>query len=424
MKNFLTRLIFIVIAVGCTHVNMHSNDFSSFSDTLVIEMQKKKGIDIFTNGARQVQLMDTSNLPEPQFNYLKNLKFPKGFTNLKVTSFAVDFKPSMFIDYKKGIFDSLFFSSLLKKYDLDTTNLPIPDLSDNSVCMMVANRRDSSVIVVDENNNKEFTDDPVREITPFVFKSNKNLIPCKYKIYNGREFKQDSAWLNIGTMNLNSIWYSVSQIMEASLFLAKEEYQLGVIGEGFTFDRPLLCVLGQHGIMKDSIIIKDVVKRGEYIKLNDNYYQFNKISNDGRLITLIKETNFRNKVGTQVGMLAPGFKCKTINNDTLIYEKCWGKYVLIANMSGCTPDSYDAYKKLIKAGLNNLIIIGVNYEIKENFGGNLVDASIGFNKEFYEIFRHEYSSYDCYLIDTDGRIADNFDIFYWEKSLRDKFEWK
>ena len=98
------------------------------------------------------------------------------------------------------------------------------------------------------------------------------------------------------------------------------------------------------------------------------------------------------------------------------------KTILIANFSGCTRQSYDLYKKIIDQYSDKFDIIGVEYDIKENIGGLMVDIKDSVNIDFYKNYRNAYSSYDCYLINSEKRIIDKFDIFDWEKTLNKHIE--
>jgi len=64
-----------------------------------------------------------------------------------------------------------------------------------------------------------------------------------------------------------------------------------------------------------------------------------------------------------------------------------------------------------------LKIVGVNYGIRENLGGIMVDIEDKYNLEFYNNYRNAYSSYECLLIDKKGKIIDKFDVFDWKKNL-------
>jgi hypothetical protein len=131
---------------------------------------------------------------------------------------------------------------------------------------------------------------------------------------------------------------------------------------------------------------------------------------------LIKEKNFQGKVGTQVGMMAPGFECKTTAGELVKCDDFKGQ-LLIANVSGCTPRSYDCYNQLLSAYCTMICILGIENGNIESINGKVIDAGDKFNKDFYDKYRKEYSSYNCYLVNTDGRIINKFEVFDWEVNL-------
>ena len=164
--------------------------------------------------------------------------------------------------------------------------------------------------------------------------------------------------------------------------------------------------------------MRDIINYGEYVRLGKDYYKFHDLYNGCGTIVLTKEERFDTIIGTQIGMLAPKFQCFTIHNDTISSDNLdWHKPILIANFSGCTGRSYDKFNELNTLLGDTINIIGLESGINKDIGGILVDVEIEYNKDIYKKYRNAYSSYDCYLIDTNKRIIDKFDIFDWETYL-------
>ena len=109
---------------------------------------------------------------------------------------------------------------------------------------------------------------------------------------------------------------------------------------------------------------------------------------------------------------------KNNENDTLDLNRLNNKPILIANISGCSPRSYDIYEELYNSTSKSLNIIGLDSGIKKGLSGTLVDVEDKFNEEIYKNYRNAYS-YNCYLIDVNGRISDKFQIFNWKMYLED-----
>ena len=189
----------------------------------------------------------------------------------------------------------------------------------------------------------------------------------------------------------------------------------------FSFSEPVISLLAQDGLRKDSLLTKEFINRGEYLKLNNTFFLFKDISNDGRYITLIKEKHFEEKIGTQVDMIIPDFVIKLTNGKILKSSDKRKKLLLFANISGCNPDSYEMFRKLTSKDQNGIDIIGIEYGQSNNFGVPMVDTRDSFNNDFYLKYRNEWSSYDCFLINENGRLIDEFEIFEWESVLLNYF---
>jgi hypothetical protein len=412
-------LIIVFLNIGCRNTDNLHNVFNSKDDTLVLKTYKNPGIGIFPVFESPVYFRDTSVLSTFQLHLI----FPDKTDNIKVFFFLVDGKSMLYKHFKEGKYDTALFNFEARRMNIDTSNLPMPENSENTIYIMTATKDGSSIIIVDENNNADFRDDSIRKITKLDIHSTQNLIKCRYRIYNGSEYVIDSTWINIGTKDSETSWL-MARHLSADFSIDDEKYQMGLVDylSFCTFDRPLLALLEEKGVSKDSLTENDLIERGEYLKLKDAYYKFDNISNDGNFITLIKEKHYELQIGTQPGLIAPDFKCITTDGDTIKKNDYKNKLLLIANTSGCAPGSYYMYKQLIDACKDKIIVIGVEYEIKEKQGGIIIDASNKFNRDFYEKYRQDYSSYNCYLIDSMGRISNKFRIFDWEKNLKHRFE--
>lgn len=407
----ITLFITIVIIIGCsqTYHNHNLNQFTSQSDTLIIKSLKQKGVGLFKHGATSATFRDT--------NEWKNLEWFEGYPDYKIIF------PDNIEDLKLG-FHYIWFSPL--RYFDEKSNKTFVQknttLADQQIIMIEGKIDDKEVFIVDINNNKDLRDDSIRTFGEWDWNYINNLILCKYTIDLGNEIIEDSSWFQIGS-NKNYLLESTAQYLLADIFIDNVKYQFGVIDENsttFCFFRPILSLFENNGVKKDTILMRDIVKFGEYVRLGKNNYKFHDLYNGCGTIVLTKEERFDTLIGTQTGMLAPLFNCLTIHGDTISSnEMDWKKPLLIANFSGCTKRSYDEFKKLYTRLGNSLNIIGLEPGIKKDIGGILIDVENEYNKNIYKEYRDAYSSYDCYLIDTDKRIADKFEIFDWEDYLHE-----
>jgi peroxiredoxin len=403
---------------------IRDNHFTSYTDTLIVNTEKFKGYGIFQDeGAGAIEFNDTTK----RYDY--PVVFPKGITDIKLAWQPIDWKPLGFNNLKKSKSD--YLSTFLKNnfpHKIDTIN--IPSIKDNSICIMAGKKGNERVFVVDENNNKNFQDDSIRLSHKMDWKTTSKLINCKYNIYNGKAMVEDSSWVNIGLGQQDDLLFFVSHHLESTFSIRNQTYTIGVIegNSGFCFDKPILALIAQNGIKRDTLKESELLKKGEYLKLKDTYYQFDHVSNDGKHITLIKENDFKSKIGTQKGMLAPNFNCKAMDGDSIRFKDYEGKLLLIVNVSACwSPESsYKCYKELSEAYGKNIEILCIdrspvflNNSIKElKLTGKFIDAN---ENKMIEAYRPEFCSRTCFLINPVGRIVDKFEIFDWKSKMEQLF---
>ena len=417
-KSIMNTILFFIFlsAIFCSSCNKDIdkvNYFTSKNDTLIIKTETVKGVGMFPAGAGEIHF-ETNNrfIDFP-------LIVPENISDVKIGFELFDFKPWKYEQYKKGNMDRSSIIEDIYKGKIDT--LIAPSLKDNSICILSGSKDDKMIFIVDENNNKNFKDDKIRHYQKMDWKTTTNLIKCDYKIYNGKKLATDSTWINIGFSPIDStlLLFFVSHHLIADLKIDNNSFQIGLVDRqnSFWFDEPLVAVISENAYRKDTILKSDLLKLGEYLKLGNDYYCIQDITNDGSYLTLVKENNFFSKIGTQVGMIAPEFIFKSFNGDTLSKVTFKNEMFLIANISACTRSSFNEYKNLLAAMNGKLKIIGINYGITETLGGIMVDIEDEYNREFYNHYRNAYSSYECLLIDKEGRIIDKFDIFNWKKNL-------
>jgi hypothetical protein len=383
MKILLTVFLLIAsITHGCKIHNERPNQFSSSNDTLIIRTEKQKGDGLFSLSVMPLDFKDTLE------EFTHRVVYPMQVTNIKRMEMSTDFRAA----------EAQF------------------------VEIMTGKINDKEVILVDENNNKDFTDDSIRIIKPIKWRTDDGLIKCKYLISNGNEIVIDSSWLRIGTWR-DDLWGGRSEHLIANFTLNKENYKVGIIDArlfGFFYGiYPEAAILSHNTETKDTLVQKDILQIGEFMHLDGNYYRFAYVTNNGEFITLIKEVNFNNIIGTQVGMIAPDFTCKTVSGDTIISSKLHDKIMIIANSCGCGGDSLStqAYYDMTKEYGSNCHIFRLDSKIDKCLDGLQIDIAEKFNNDIYNKFRNEYCSRICYVIDKNNRIIDKFPVDDWKSSL-------
>lgn len=383
MKNLLIILLLIgLLNHGCGIEKKTPNQFTSSYDTLIIRTEKHKGDGLFSLGLMRLDLKDTIE------EFAQPVVYPKQFTNIKRMEMSTDFraKESHYVDFMTGKIN------------------------------------DKEILIVDENNNNDFSDDSIRIIKQIKWRSDDDLIKCKYLISNGHEIVMDSSWLRIGTWR-DYLLGGRSEHLIADFNLDKENFKVGIIDTrlfGFFYGiYPEAAVLSHNKETKDTLYQKDILKIGEFLNLDEKYYRFENVTNNGEFITLIKETNFDKIIGTQIGMIAPDFTCRTVSGDTIISSRLHDRIMLIANSCGCGGDSLStqAYYDMRKEYGSNIYIFRLDSKIDKGLDGLQIDMTEKFNNDVYTKYRNEYCSRMCFVIDKNNRILDKFPIYDWKSNL-------
>ena len=379
---FKILLLTAVLYQGCVNDKLLTNQFSSSSDTIHIRTEKQKGAGLFILGVSDLFFKDTIA------EFSNSVVYPKQITNIKRVQMPTDFRRE-------------------EAHYVDIMNGRIGE---------------KEVFIVDENNNKDFTDDSIRLYKPIKWRSTDDLIKCKYLIFNGQKIVEDSSWIKIGTLS-NNLCYGRSEHLIANFTINKEKYKVGIrdIRSGcFTYGSyPEIALLSQNTEIKDTLFQKDILTLGEFLIFNGDYYRFESITNTGEYIILTKEKNFDKETGTQVGMIAPEFTCKTVAGDTISSSALHDRIMVIANSCGCGSDqlSTDAYYDMRKEYANSIHIIRLDSKIDKGLEGLQIDMEEQFNKDMYKKYRNEYCSRICYVIDKNNRIIDKFPVSKWKSDL-------
>jgi peroxiredoxin len=208
-----------------------------------------------------------------------------------------------------------------------------------------------------------------------------------------------------------------------------DQYAIGAFDRQWNtaFYFPRLSLIENMGVPKDTVMPADIIKPGEYLNLNDNYYRFHDITNNGSYIILIKDSDISKITGTQVGMKAPDFRFTTINSDDVSLQDFHGEYLVISNTTMCysEEDLFLAYKNFTDKYHDKVNFICLNRtdslfkEIARDYDlkGNLVVISDNTADEGLDSYRPDFSSRECFLINTEGIIIDKFNLFDWESHM-------
>ncbi|MCP9234861.1 hypothetical protein [Lewinella sp. JB7] len=355
-------------------------------DTLVLRTQKVRGTDLFGFGAGFLDFGSTDGLfPYP-------VTYPSDLSGIEGARTSPDFR------------------------DED------PDYID----IITGSRDGEKVFVVDQNNNQDFTDDPVRSFAPVMPDGSQSLL-CYFRRGQGTETIRDSSWIQIATSKLlgpEAILYARDEHLRATVTHDGISYQLGVVdpfmSRTFTYSPTAeLAILAIDGTGRDSLSRHDIVTTGEYLKLGDDMYRFDSITHYGEYLTLVRDGKFAHTEGTQVGMLAPAFTFLSVSGDTVSSARLRDKPTIVANSCGCGGDTLSgaAFTDIRNTYGPRIHALRLDSGLGEPTGQWTVDFAEPYNKDLFQHYRGEYCSRIAYLIGEDRRILEKFDIGDWSRAL-------
>ncbi len=383
MKIFIKTIIIICILIqGCEFKAIELNRFSSSTDTLTIRTEKQKDRGPFVSSHIPIVFED---IPKELMN---EFIVPADVFELKSLHLSPDYAEENpdYVDIISGILDN------------------------------------REIFIVDENNNNNFQDDSVRQIPKLKWDSPEGLVKCKYHRTNGQELVEDSTWIQL-RVDQDVLLFGRKEHLTANLSIDNEQYVLGIIDlftSDFTYSPSTwISVLSENSITKDTLLERDILTIGEFLKIGLQYYRFENITKNGEHLTLIKEKDFHNKIGIQGGMIAPEFECITVSGDTLKSFTLHDRILVVANSCGCGGDieSTEAYYQILNEYGDKIHVLHLDSKIDKSLAGYHIDMEEEFNKDFYLRYRNNYCSRTCYVIDENNRIMDRFPVIDWEQYL-------
>ena len=431
MKKLTPTLLFISwLGMICLSTYpLNATPFSPKQDTLILKAQKHQGYGLYeTGGSWSLHLEEISD------EDTRMQVIPSGIENPKIGKEIIDFKAYTYQGIEKDNLEAIE-GFLEKSYPakIDTAQLPSEEV--NTVKVVYGMQEGVEVYIVDENNNQDFRDDSVRVLEEmYVDGVMPKPVKFHYQIYNGQALVPDSSWAIIGRNSRGQLAFSSAQYLTTTFSLDHQEYELQIINWApffrFCFESPFIGITAHNGVRKDSLLTSEKLALGEYLQLGNSYYQFVDVSNDGKEITLVKEEEVSDIIGTQVGFIAPDFQGVTIDGDSVSLADYENEYLLLTNTTGCysEPMSYVSYKELSDQYYSQLDMLvldkspgALNANIKSlGLKGKFILAEE--NPSVEKNYREDFCSRLCFLIDPSGHILDKFQLYDWEHTLAQHFK--
>lgn len=421
-SNAILPLFLIILAT----VPLKATSNVTESDTLILKTEKLKGAGLLQNSDVQLKFRE---IPYDD----KRLELiPPRISNLSITHEFIDIRIYAFNNVKNNTPERLDECIQFNFPELQDT-AQLPTLAESKLNIVMGEMGSDTVYIIDENINGDYRDDPIRILNkPISEQTTSELF--HYWILVGNQKVRASSWIRVFKDDVNNNFYlNIEEYLQSSFAIGNQQFEIQCVNGAplyrFGFTSPRIAVTGLNGIKKDSLKFSEILKLGEYLKFGNDYYKFEKISNDGKEIMLIKESDVSSLAGNQIGFLAPDFSGVTIDGDSVSLKHFENEYLLLVNVSACysEPMSYEVHKELSGTYNSKLAIISIDESpgvleanIKElDLKGQFIISKN--NKSIKSHYREDFCSRVCFLIDPSGHIIEKFEIYDWQPYLAKYF---
>lgn len=361
---------------------------------------------------------------------------PDTLSDVRIVHDFIDRDQYFYYSYKKGLMSEALFNRMRPPIDsLRQTQ----EWVDGIVSIIYGKNKDGEeVLIVDQNNNEDFSDDKVIDFKPRTVSFQEIEVDLHvaelnidFEIFRDGKIKQESRPFALSYMSDEGF---------ISLGLAYNEYLSGVWKtNSFSFDVALFesSFKAQHKTNPYTMLLIDFNRDGyfdsedgsnEAYKTNEPFnisgitWEIDSLYSDGSAIQLVQsDTSVLPVTALRSGEKAPNFKAKTIDEKEIDLSDFRGKYVLIdfwGTWCGpCIdelPNLKKAYDKYHSRGFE---IIGIATDDNPQKVKNFVENN---DLEWLQIFEEHFSEdtkinklYDVqgypqqYLVGPDGLILNS-----------------
>ncbi len=362
---------------------------------------------------------------EEQKAYPKMKNIPDSLTNIKEYLFILNDFQFYYQNYKQGIYSKDFFlkKSINNKINLKDTIFLSDKKIKNTISIVAGYTPNNTIVyIIDSNNNDDYSDDEPRTLLSKLNKQDDildNAIAVDIEYFDGTAIKKDKQLIGVEKSRSDedlSLMFRFPQFRYGKIQLGNDSYL--IISESYNREQSIYLVKDQPYF--DRLDRKYKITPSQYLKIEDNYIEYNPISQNLSKIKLTVSPNESENKTTpttnQVGMIAPNISGINILNDEMIsLKKLKGKYVFLDFWSTtCIPCimEFPKIKEVFdKFSPKNIEIIGIvdvrgKTDIKEFITDKNVSWSTIDDKNPQTIIKgYSINSYPTtYLIDPNGKI--------------------
>jgi len=336
MKKLMILTIIAISILSCT----------SQKKDLIINLHSENGYGVFCPGDKIIF---------PNNDSIQYKGIPTELKEYVVRSMPLQSAQYYWDTYKKGKIDKDRFLKIVTRFKIDTTKLANTPYDYYVAILIGTNQKGKRVIIVDSNNDEDFSEEQILEYEyPLSIKEqNKiyNTLPTiltNYEYYlDGNVIEKSIELRPIPYKGSLGIGYNTNNEIEKKydLLVSFPQYRKGEItidktkfevfaSNGFTSPsyskRETSILFSKTNDKKPSEVDGDIPYQfGDIINLNKQDYLLDNISLWGDTIKLKYIGENTHPTGIREGMFIPKFNAKKLDNSTLNFDQYPNKYILL-----------------------------------------------------------------------------------------------
>ncbi|PWL29838.1 TlpA disulfide reductase family protein [uncultured Roseivirga sp.] len=416
MRHAITFLLVCLIAFNASAQNI--------GDTITVKLQRHVGPGPFSQGMSTFKANPTSE-SQPFFAlHEKTSGLPIEYTELSVGSLSSDFRQMAYYAVKNEVLDSAEnFNKWFSKESPEELAQLTTDYVDTEVSMAYGKANSEHILIIDKNNNEDFSDDEVisLDIDKYGFEEFQNppIYSALIERYNKKAIIKDSIYFAfLPLKQMGKVYMSSSEYRSGAFTMNGRQHHIFVNNSfyGIQYTPATLKVLSSnepYNKEEPKVSKDDQISFNDFIFGDEFDFQIVGIDLEGNHLKLLVSEKKERK-GTSVGQIAPdivgvqldGTPFKTQLGNTVLLD-FWGTWC--GPCIGEIPFLQDAYKVFKSEGLEIVSIANDKKQTVEKFltkndmpWKHLMESEAGTAKSDFRIRGYPTT----FLLDKEMKVAE------------------